>query len=152
MYVRELDISEFHDFVGLADCTTAIACLTALERRVHSLAQFVIEFTSDDTTAAYGRRYSKETALIKHEYLQKQVNNSVAMLLRRHCRHDSLNWSSERWNDLLYELLASYSASFDEFRAKGKDLRRMTPAYCPHYWPDYWVHPFAYWANKKYNR
>ena len=151
MYVRELSSNDFDGYVGITDCNLAIACITEMERRIHSLSQYVINFTDDDTAASYGRRYSQETTLKKQAYLKRQLNNSVEMLLRRHCKHDNLNWTAERWNDLLYELLASYSASFDEFREKRKELRRITPAYCPQFWPDYWFNPYAHWANKKYN-
>ena len=151
MYVRELTVNDFADFVGISDCATALTCLAELNRAIYNNAQFVLEFSDDGSTASYGRQYSRDASTKKQEYLKKQLNNSIAMLLRRHCKTERLNWTKDRWNDLLYDLLASYSASFDEVRANRRNLRRLTPVYHPQFWPDHWVNPHAHWANKKYN-
>ena len=152
MYVRNLDLADYQDFRGIGDCRTALAALQSLDRKIFHMASFVINFSADSASASYGRQYSRPTAANKEEYLRKQLNNAVQMLLSRHCRSDRLDWTSAQWEDLLYDLLAAFSSSFDDFRARRKDLSRITPAYQPCFWPDYWIVPNAHWANKKHNK
>ena len=152
MFVRDLDLGDYQDFVGLEDCRTALSAIRNLDRKVIQLSSFVISFSADSSSASHGRQYSRPTAQNKEQYLRKQLNNAVHMLLNRHCQKDHLLWTSDRWEDLLYDLLASFSSSFDDFRERRKDLSRIAPVYSPSYWPDYWVVPHAHWANKKYNR
>ena len=152
MFVRDLEMSEFRQYTGSQDCATALDVLQSLERKIVQMATHVILFADDSSTASHGRRYSNPTAARKESYLKQQLNNSVSMMLSRHCRHSSLNWTIAQWEDLLFDLLAAYSGSCDDFYQRRKDLSRIGPVYSPSYWPDYWHVPHAHWANKKYNR